>query len=179
MTGSFWSSQQAKAYTRDSDRKRPESLIADSAQGGFLPWQRLDRRRAEKQAKSPNKNSTNCQIMPYTTRLQTQLKGYIRRLPQILSKRGFGPTKHTDYPPSPGYGAAGTNGTIHLFSLSLHSFASFRVFSGQFNPSSLSLAHKRFKNPRMTADATAYLGSWNKALTATFARSTYAKEMQI
>jgi hypothetical protein len=29
------------------------------------------------------------------------------------------------------------------------------VFSGQFNPSSLSPAHKSFKNPLMTADTTA------------------------
>jgi len=31
------------------------------------------------------------------------------------------------------------------------SFASFRVLSGQFNPSSLSPAHKSFKNPPMTS----------------------------
>jgi hypothetical protein len=73
-----------------------------------------------------------------------------------MTKREFGPTKRTDYPPSPGYGAAGTKQGRDIFSSGAFvSFASFRVFSGQFNPSSLSPAHKSFKNPLMTADTTA------------------------
>ena len=91
--------------------------------------------------------------MPYGA-ASNATDGFIHRLDRLpIIKREFGPSKRTDCPPSPGYGAVSTNGVFS--SGAFISFASFRVFSGQFNPSSLSPAHKRFKNPLMTADTTA------------------------
>jgi hypothetical protein len=157
LAESFWSSQQAKAYTRDSDRKRPESLILDSAQCGFLPWRRLDQRRDEKQAKSNLAKIVQIDRQCPARRASKRNRWLYPQIRQTAYNKDGIWAHEAHRLPAFAWPRRGRHemGRDIFSSGAFISFASFRVFSGQFNPSSLSPAHKSSKNPLMTADTRA------------------------